>query len=92
MTPVKVSNHRAEIGELSRSALEPKRPKPVSHCRHARELEDLITESKESARGNSEDRWTSQVASSRRRYARVLVVVVSVIVKEPSKKPASFSV
>jgi hypothetical protein len=47
-------------------------------------------ESKESARENSEDRWTNQVASPRRRYARVLVVVVSVIVKEPFNKPASF--
>jgi hypothetical protein len=38
---------------------------------------------------NSEDRWASQVASCRRRYARVLVVVVSVTVNEPSNKPAS---
>jgi hypothetical protein len=47
-------------------------------------------ESKESARENSQDRLTNQVASSRRRYARVIVVVVSLIVNESSNKPATF--
>jgi hypothetical protein len=67
-----------------------KRPKPASQRGSAKVLEELRTESKEAARENSEDGWTSQVASARRRYASAIVVVVSVIVKEPSNKPASF--
>jgi hypothetical protein len=39
---------------------------------------------------NSEERWTTQVAPSRGSYARAILVVVSVTVKEPSNKPASF--
>jgi hypothetical protein len=52
--------------------------------------EPKIIESKESAKENSEDRWTSQVASSRRRYAKAIVVIGNVIVKDSSNKPASF--
>jgi hypothetical protein len=80
----------AQETQASQSAWEPKRHKPVSQRGSARELEELRTELKETAKENSEDRWTSQVASSRRRYARVLVVAVSVTVKEPFNKPASF--
>jgi hypothetical protein len=72
------------------SGSQPKRHKPASQRGSTRELEELRTESKKSARENSEDSLISQVASSRRRYARVLVVVVSVTVKESSNKPASF--
>jgi hypothetical protein len=39
---------------------------------------------------NSEERWTRQIASFRRSYANAIVVVVSVIEKEPSNKPALF--
>jgi hypothetical protein len=69
------------------SGSQPKRHKPVSQREIARELEELRSEANESVRENSEER-TSQVASSRRGYASA-IVVVSVIVKQPSNKPAS---
>jgi hypothetical protein len=76
--------------EVSQSAWEPKRSKPVSQHRSARELEDLRIESKESARENSDKfrpgrrsyqrtdrrRWTSQVASSGKSYVRVIGIVI----------------
>jgi hypothetical protein len=78
ITPVKASNQRSEIGELSQSAWKRKR------------IGSIEKSVKGVSVGAEKTDWTSQVTSSQRSYASAIVVVVSVIVKVPSNKPASF--